>query len=85
VKTRNHAENICMETSLEKSLTVLQFLYSMTRGMTLTLSDSVQRNCSHANKVLCHFQKVDIYLFCAFSLSTRHAYTGYVALSQMAS
>ena len=40
MKTLNHAENIYMETSLEKSLTVLQFLYSMTRGMTLTLSDS---------------------------------------------
>ena len=40
MKTLNDAENIYMETSLEKSLTVLQFLYSMTRGMTLTLSDS---------------------------------------------
>ena len=66
---------------------MLQFLYSMTRGMTLTLSDSTaqMRNCSHANKVLCHFQKVDIYLFRTFSLSTRHEYTDYVALSQMAS
>jgi hypothetical protein len=40
VKTLSHTENIYMETSLEKSLTVLQFLYSMTRGMTLKLSDS---------------------------------------------
>jgi hypothetical protein len=40
VKTLNHAENIYLETSLENFLTVLQFLYSMTRGMTLTLSDS---------------------------------------------
>jgi hypothetical protein len=40
VKTLNYAENIYMETSLKHFLTVLQFLYSMTRGMTLTLSDS---------------------------------------------
>ena len=32
-----------------------------------------------------HFQKVDIYLFCTFSLSTRHEYTDCVALRQMAS
>jgi hypothetical protein len=70
-----------METSLENFLTVLQFLYSMTRGMTLTLSDSTAQLFACKQSTL----KVDIYLFCTFSLSTRHEYTDYVALSQMAS
>jgi hypothetical protein len=78
VKTLNHAENIYTETCLEKCLTVLQFLYSMTRGMTLTLSDSTAQ--LFARKQSTHFQKVDIYLFRAFSLSTRHEYTYYAAL-----
>jgi hypothetical protein len=41
-----------METSLKKSLTVLQFLYSMTRGMTLTLSDSTAQLLARTQSTL---------------------------------